>query len=258
MLGEFSRHGFSVDDLGPAERSDLLKRLEVCPSLDDYAIGLFLSAIARDDSERMVAMLRARIDHQAATEYESFEGLPSAWGYAGQSPVILRDNARFDRVLGQLLDWLRGADALQAHHKTPLVKAIVGNFDDPVVAVLRAWLQQHPDTESLAAASMALSEAERSIVWIQQALVVELLQSAEAFGEECQQTVASNLFKAAISNSGLGTTLGEQAAGEADLLAQAQQIMGELPIGSPTRRFYRELAEHSEHMMQWLSSSHFD
>ena len=48
--------------------------------------------------------------------------MPWAWGYAGQSPVILHDNAKFDRVLGQLLDWLRGADALQAHHKTPLVR----------------------------------------------------------------------------------------------------------------------------------------
>jgi transcriptional regulator with XRE-family HTH domain len=255
VLGEFNRHGLSVNDLGPNERSDLLSRLEVCPTLDDYAIGLFLSAIARDDPEKMVAMLRTRIDQQVATEYGSFEGLPWAWGYAGQSPVILHDNAKFDRVLGQLLDWLTGADALQAHQKTPLVKAIVGNFDDQVVAALKTWLQQHPGRASLEAVSMALSEAARSIVWTQQALVVELLQSAESFGEECERTVGSNLFKAAMSNSGLGTTLGEQATGEGEVAVHARRIMAELPVGSTTRRFYRELAEHAEHMTQWLSSS---
>ena len=96
-------------------------------------------------------MLQARVDHQAATEYGSFEGLPWGWGYGGQSPVILHDHERFDQVLGKLLDWLRGADALEEYQKTPLVKAIVGNFDDPVVAGLRAWLQQHPDRASLEA-----------------------------------------------------------------------------------------------------------
>jgi transcriptional regulator with XRE-family HTH domain len=257
VLGEFNRHGFSVKDLGSKERTGLLTRLEACPSLDDYAIGLFLSAVARDDAEEMVAMLRARIDRQVATEHGSFEGLPWAWGYAGQSPVVMHDNAKFDRVLGKLLDWLRGADALQAHHKTPLVRAIVGNFDDSVIATVRAWLQQHPDKESLEAVSLALSEAQRSIVWTQQALVVELLHAAEAFGTECQQTVGSNLAKAAMSNTGLGTALGGQAAGEGELMANARRIMVELPIGSSARRFYRELADNAEHMLQWLSSSPF-
>ena len=148
--------------------------------------------------------------------------------------MILHDNAKFDRVLGQLLDWLRGADALQAHHKTPLVKAIVGSFDDPVIAAVRTWLQQHPDRESLEAVSLALSEAERSIVWTQQAFVVELLRAAEAFGTECQQTVGSNLAKAAMSNSGLGTTLGGQAAGEGELCRQRSADHGRAP-----HRLYR-------------------
>ena len=171
--------------------------------------------------------------------------------------MILHDNVKFDRVFGQLLDWLRAADALQAHHKTPLVKAIVGTFDDPVIAALRMWIQQHPDRESLEAASLALSEADRSIVWTQQALVVDLLRAAEAFGTECHQTVGANLAKAARSNSTLGTTLGGQAAGEGELMANARRIMAELPIGSSARRFYRELADSAEHMLQWLSSSPF-
>jgi len=257
VLGEFNRHGFSVDDLGPAERSGVLKQLEVCPGLDDHAIGLFMSAIARDDAEKMVTMLQARIDHQAVTEYGTIEGLPWAWAHAGRSPVILHDNEEFDRVLGQLLDWLSGADALQTHYRTPLVKAIVGNFDDPVVGALRAWLQQHPDRASLEAVSTALSEAQRSIVWTQQGLVVELLQAAEGFGEECLQTVGSNLSKAAISNSGLGGTLGGQATAEGELGANARRIMDGLPIGSCARRFYRQLVEHAEQMVQWLASSPF-
>jgi transcriptional regulator with XRE-family HTH domain len=257
VLGEFNRHAFSVDDLGPKERSGLLKQLEVCPSLDDYAIGLFLSAVAREDAEEMVAMLMARLDNQSAGG-QNFEGIPWAWAYADQSPVILHDNAKFDRVLGRLVDWLRGTDPLRAHLKTPLVTGVVGIFDEPVIAALRTWLQQHPDRESLEAVSLALSEAERSVVWTQQAFVVELLEAAEAFDEACLQTVASNLYKAAISNSGLGTSLGGQAAGEAELMTNARRIMGELPIGSYARRFYRELADHAEHMIQWLSSSHFD
>ena len=88
VLGEFSRHGFSVDDLGPAERSDLLKRLEVCPGLDDYAIGLFL-ALLHDDAEKMVACSGYAVDHQAATGYGSIEGLPWAWGCA--RPVVPSD-----------------------------------------------------------------------------------------------------------------------------------------------------------------------
>jgi hypothetical protein len=33
--------------------------------------------------------------------------------------------------------------------------------------------------------------------------------------------------------------------------------MDGLPIGSRARRFYRELADHAEHMMQWLAASPF-
>jgi hypothetical protein len=69
--------------------------------------------------------------------------------------------------------------------------------------------------------------------------------------------VRSNLSKAAISNSGIGATFGEQAIGEGELLANAQRIMGELPIGSVARRFYRELGDHAEQMMKLLSSSPF-
>ncbi len=104
---------------------------------------------------------------------------------------------------------------------------------------------------------MALREANRSIMWTQQAFVVELLESADAYGAECQETVSSNLFKASISNSGLATTLGGQATGEGEVVTNARRIVAELPVGSTARRFYRELAEHSEHMMQWLSSSRF-
>ena len=103
---------------------------------------------------------------------------------------------------------------------------------------------------------MALSEADRSIVWTQQAFVVELLRAAEAFGKECQQTVASNLVKAAISNSGLGTTLGGQAAGEGELLAHARRIMASCRSALGTA-FLPGTCRHAEHMMQWLSSSHF-
>ncbi|WP_276969209.1 helix-turn-helix domain-containing protein [Ferrimicrobium acidiphilum] len=257
VLGKFNRHGFSVNDLNLAERSEVLKRLEVCPSLNDYAIGLFLGAIARDDAEEVVAMLRARIDRQAVTEYGGFEGLPRAWAHAGQSPVILHDNAKFDRVLGQLLVWLTDADALQAYYRTPLVKAIVGNFDNPVVAVLRAWLQQHPDRACLEAVSMALSEAQRSIVWTEKDLIIELLRSAEGFGEECQQTVSSYLSKAAISSSGVGGILGGQATDEGQLATNARRILVELPISSPARHFYRQLAEFAEQMMQRLTSPPF-
>jgi hypothetical protein len=48
-----------------------------------------------------------------------------------------------------------------------------------------------------------------------------------------------------------------QAAGEGELMTNARRIMDELPIGSSARRFYRELADNAEHMMQWLSSSPF-
>lgn len=105
---------------------------------------------------------------------------------------------------------------------------------------------------------MALSKAHRSIVWIQQAFVVELLESANAYSTECQQTLASNLFKAAISNSGPGARIGEQARSESEVTANARRIMTELLIASPARRFYRGLAEHAEHMIHWLSSPRFD
>ena len=258
VLGEFTRHEFGVGDLGPEARADLLTRLEVCPSLNEHEIGLFLRAIALDDAETVVVMLKARIDRQVAAEFGSFEGLPFPWRYVGQSPVILRDNPKFERVLGQLLDWLRGADALQAGHKTPLIRAIVGNFNDPVIAAVRSWLRQHPDKESLEAVSLALSEAECSIVWTQQDLVVEIIRAAEAFGKECQRTVGLNLAKSAMSNSGLGASLDGQAASERELATNARKIASELPPGSAERRFYRELGDHAERMMQWLSSFHSD
>jgi DNA-binding transcriptional ArsR family regulator len=205
----------------------------------------------------MVAMLQARIARQTEGREAWLEGIPWAWSHAGQSPVILRDNPKFDRVLGQLLAWLSGSDALQAHYKTPLVKAIVGAFDDPTIALLRTWLEQHPGKDSLEAVSMALGEAQCSIIWTQQAFIVELLKAAEAFGTDSQQTVGRNLSKAAMSNSELGTTLGGQAASEGELITNARRIMHELPVGSVTRRFYRELADHVEQMTRWRSSSPF-
>lgn len=118
----------------------------------------------------------------------------------------------------------------------------------------RSWCPKS-DQANLEAVSMALREAQRSGVWTQQPFVVELLQVAETFGEECRKTVGSNLSKVPIFNSGLGETVGGQAADAGELLSNARRIVNELPIGSAASRFYRELANHAEQMMQWISSS---
>ena len=257
ILGQFKGRVFRMDDLGPLERTELLKRLETCPSLDEYAIGLFLGALAVDQPEQVVKMLQNRIDHQLEVGYGNFEGVPLSWSDGGESHIALQGHSKLDRVLAQLLDWLRGVDAMESHFKTPLVKVVVGVFNDAVITVLRNWLQAHPDQKGLEVVSMCLSEAPRSIVWTQQTFVVELLQSAEAFGTDCYKTVASNLFHAAASGGRWGNPIGQEAAEDNDLATNARRIMAELPVASSARRFYRQLAEHAEQMMQWMASRNF-
>ena len=70
--------------------------------------------------------------------------------------------------------------------------------------------------------------------------------------------MGSNLAKAAMYNSGLGMTLGGQRASKGELMDNARRIMAELPVGSFARRFYREIGDNAESMMQRFSSSHFD
>ena len=255
VLGEFCGREFSLDDLNYSDRAHLLKQLEVCPSLNKYLIGHFLGALAAIQPEQVVSMLQTRIDHQREQSSSQIEGIPFSWSYDGQSPVILRDNPKLDRVLIQLLNWLSGSDARQVYERANLTRAVIGDFDDRTVSIAKAWLQLHPDKESVEAVSLFLSVADRPLVWEQPAFVGYILEIAQSFGSDCHQIVASNLFKSAITSS-KGNVLGKPVDGEHDLLSNSRKIAAKLPVRSPARGFYRDLVKYAEEEIQW--SARFD
>jgi hypothetical protein len=92
------------------------------------------------------------------------------------------------------------------------------------------------------------------LVWREQAFIVFILQAAESFGTNCFEVVASHISKCAVWS---GSTFGQEALEESELLGHVRRIMAELPIASPARRFYRRLSEQTQQMMQWMASQRF-
>ena len=96
LFSSFGRQGYlSWAEFTNEQATTLLDQLRECPSIDDYHITEFLSALSKDNPNAVLRLLidRIKLSEQGATVSE-FRALPYQWHH----PLHFRSNAHFAQL----------------------------------------------------------------------------------------------------------------------------------------------------------------
>jgi hypothetical protein len=145
-------------------------------------------------------------------------------------------------LLREVRDHLQPA-TWQRHHYVPDLFRNVARLDDVVtLRVLGEWVDSG-DAEKIKDAAQLLSAASH-FVFDQQDFVVHVLERAHSAGKDCLDHVRSALAKPNYSRMRTGSG-GAPFPQDVALKERAEAAAGKLAAGSPSGRFYRDLASYA-------------
>jgi hypothetical protein len=210
--------------------------------VDGYSLMTFLSQRSATHPREVIDLFRSRILKAESLErLGAYQTTPFHWDV----PLRIRAHGDFLPVLRELRDWISESDSwVRREMGARLFADAAGGFDDAVLALLR---------EGLAGASQAcvdgvaaiLRKAPRTIVYCEVPFVLEALDAAARFGEDCEQTMRGAIWAATITGSRMGTP-GEPFPEDVQQRDECAKIAKTLSKGSPGEKFYLALSESAE------------
>jgi transcriptional regulator with XRE-family HTH domain len=238
----------ALGELSNEQAAAFLDQFRECPSIDEYHITGFLSALSKDNPAAVLELLIDRVElREQDRSVRDFRALPYQWHH----PLHFRSSVRFPQILRQISDWI--AAKLDSWPRrtmgAKLFRAVAQSFDRQVIEVLEEAIQTGARGQ-IEATGAILGEAPRTLVWENIDLVRRALNAAQAHGEDCVQHVAGALHSAVVSGFRTGT-LGEPFSEDVEQRDRSVNIANSLPRGSLEERFYRSLAQSAEQSIRW-------
>jgi hypothetical protein len=207
-----------------------------------YHVAEFLSQRSATHPGEVVGLFLERIESAEALEsLDGYTPTPYHWDV----PLRVRDHNDFDSILAGLHGWVCDHDSWVGHEMGGrLFAAVANSFDDGVLAVLRQALNQ-PSQVSVDGVAVILRKAPRNLVFTNVLFVLEALDAAARFGDECEQRLSGALWSATMSGVRAGKP-GEPFSEDVRQRDKCREIASGLPPGSLGERFYRALSASAE------------
>lgn len=237
-----AKYGIPMTEVRDEELVRLLAKLEATEEIDDYQISEFLATASDRVPVSVVELLLRRIDHAETAADRAYTPLPHL--HFHHSFHGLGESGQYESILRMIRD-----RALKKGWRTSvwvpnLFKVASLDFAPKSLSVLDEWINSG-DPERVEAASLLLTDAPSDFIFTNSAFVSTLLERAYAAGEECYRSVGSNLYQIAVSGVRSGTP-GQPMPQDVELRDKSRTIATTLPVASPVRRFYDELAKHAD------------
>lgn len=250
----------------------LLFKLEIIPSLSDYYISKFLVYAANRIPFFVLQLILKRIEVSIKKDEINYEPLPST--YYENCLHRLSDAEGYEDMLRKIRDlWFDHQaqrkmsfsgiykdsipnEVLYSFKLEPLYKELYKEAAfafieeskrdiSPIsLRLLNEWINSE-DAEKIRAASRLIREFHAGFIFGHLEFVSNLLEQAYKAGDECYETVSSNLFGIAASGVKMGIP-GQPFLEDVRLRDQASAIAKQFLKGSPVRRFFDSLAEYAE------------
>jgi transcriptional regulator with XRE-family HTH domain len=235
-------------DTAPELRTSILSQLVDPNSIGEYEIMGALSELSLIDPLSVTLLLIQRVDRQSELQSLDYEALPYHWDPA----LRIQQTTKLARCLAEVRDWMthRGPDRPNYHLQdagAELYKLVAGDWNDQALATLSDF-GDTPAEAALVTAGRLLSHAPVTVLFAQVPLVATLLHQAESSGKDTTELV----MRALLTTNGVVTRwTGARSEKDEQEFQQARQIMKDLPHGSVERRFFGQLAEHIEVLLNW-------
>jgi Domain of unknown function (DUF4062) len=150
----------------------------------------------------------------------------------------------YKKIIAELLRRAARADSLDKFWLPIFFKDISDGYCRAALDNLKPWITSG-DLPKLEAAALLLRSAPADFLFDQKDFVIELLETAHAFSEDCYQSVVSDLFSCAVSGLREGTP-GEPKNHDVNIRNRSEAALASLQPGSPAYRFYESLVRYAE------------
>ena len=250
VCGVFESIGdLATESLDAATIEVMLKKLEVCPSIEGHWIQEFLGAASKVVPAAVLQTLFKRIEIDSDESSDSFQALPYLWGEE-RSGLNFRETNDFRMHLRAVREWLLGAPRSHATRfwGGKLYAAVAGRYDELVVADLEEWTRDG-DERKFEVIGRVLAESGREFSFTNVSFVTELLERASAVSDACVQNLRSSLWGAAMSGTRQGTP-GEPFPEDIDQLKSSTEILATIPRTSPAWPLFDSLRKTAEQDIQ--------
>ena len=242
-----------IDKLSNDELDHIVEELVACDHIDDYRIQAFLAAVSRNDLQRIVQLLKRRVEH-AESLNESADYRPVFYEWYDKCPLVSRGIQDRRRILEELRDWATNdsPSGIRRYEAPRLFAAVANEFDDEVLGVIGRGLMA-PTPIAVNVAEL-LSEVPRRFVWSRVQWLVRTLDDAERRNTEVYRAIGGALHTALMSGMRKGSP-GEPFPEDVEQRDEARRVADRLLVGSPGERFYRSLQRAAEHEIERRSES---
>ena len=240
------------EQLALPERRRILDQLELCPSLNGYELGQFMSMLANTNVGNLARLLMRRIERAEASSSEfPYDPIPYEW----QTSLVARRDASFETTLHEVLGWMaRGTDSyLRMTEGGRLFGSLAGEFDEPVRSVILSWLGVRTEV-TVQVMSRAIVGFPASAVFNNVGFVAELLRAAETFGAKDLAKIESSLQASVSMGRGL-SGLGGFASNDLELERRSREVSSGLVEGSLEKKFFDGLADSAHRRAHWFDSA---
>jgi transcriptional regulator with XRE-family HTH domain len=240
------------DLMSMAQQAAINAELVEIVEVDGYHLFKFLSQRSATHPHEVIDLFRSRILNAEALEtLGAYQPTPFHWDV----PLRIRAHSDFLPILRELRDWIGESDSwVRRENGARLFTDAAGGFDDAVLALLKEGLAGAAPA-SVDGVAAILRKAPRRIVYSEVPFVLDALDAAARFGEDCEQTMREALWAAIITGSRSGTP-GEPFPADVQQRDECAQIAETLPKGSRGEDFYRALSESAEGSIRWTAESH--
>ena len=228
--------------LSMAQQAAIYEELVEVVEVDGHWLMMFLSQRSATHPLEVIDLFRSRILKAEALERPgAYQPTPFHWDV----PLRIREDGDFLPVLRGLRDWISESESWVRHEMAArLFAAAAGGFDDAILALLREGLAGASQV-SVDGVAGILRKAPRTIVYSEVPFVLEALDAAARFGDDCEQTMRGALWAATITGSRMGTP-GEPFPEDVQQRDECAKIATTLPKGSPGETFYKALSESAQ------------
>ena len=238
----FGGWGIPFSNLTADDLSALLSKLEEIPDIMDYPINTFLINASERDPKAVVGLLLRRIK-RSENENREYRALPLL-GFDRQL-TGLATGPHQESLLRAIRDSSLESGRAVEHWIPKLFREVSSGLETTAsLKVLAEWINSGDPARIESAARLA-SGAPPGFVFKHVDFVTNLLERAQGANADCYRKVAVRLMGCAISGTRSGT-VGQPMPQDVAIRDQASLVADGFDIGSPSHRFYAQLAKHAE------------
>ena len=243
-------YGIPFAALSDRDLSVILKGLLQIPEIGDhqYHVDRFLGHATERNPLLVSRFFCKRLDIRRKRRKNGTRFNPLSFLGFRYALRNISSKPEYKNIIDELLRRATRADALDKFWLPIFFKDISDGYCRAALDNLKPWIISG-DRPKLEAAALLLRSAPADFLFEQKDFVIELLETANAFGEDCSRSVASDLFSCAVSGLREGHP-GEPKNHDVDIRDRSNAALASLQTGSPAHKFYESLVRYAEGEMR--------